>query len=60
MLNINEILQYKSLYSDTSLDSILNLTQHYKGVFILKNLSNYFGLTEDDIKQLVIDKVMKN
>ena len=54
------ILQYKSLYSDTSLDSILNLTQHYKGVFILKNLSNYFGLTEDDIKQLVIDKVMKN
>lgn len=54
------ILQYKSLYSDTSLDSILNLTQYYKGVFILKNLSNYFGLTEDDIKQLVIDKVMKN
>lgn len=54
------ILQYKSLYSDTSLDSILNLTRHYKGVFILKNLSNYFGLTEDDIKQLVIDKVMKN
>lgn len=54
------ILQYKSLYSDTSLDSILNLTQRYKGVFILKNLSNYFGLTEDDIKQLVIDKVMKN
>lgn len=54
------ILQYKSLYSDTSLDSILNLTQHYIGVFILKNLSNYFGLTEDDIKQLVIDKVMKN
>lgn len=53
------ILLYKSLYSDTSLDSILNLTQHYKGVFILKNLSNYFGLTEDDIKQLVIDKVMK-
>lgn len=49
------ILQYKSLYSDTSLDSILNLTQHYKGVFILKNLSNYFGLTEDDIKQLVIE-----
>lgn len=40
--------------------SILNLTQYYKGVFILKNLSNYFGLTEDDIKQLVIDKVMKN
>lgn len=54
------ILQYKSLYSDTSLDSILNLTQYYKEVFILKNLSNYFGLTEDDIKQLVIDKVMKN
>lgn len=54
------ILRYKSLYSDTSLDSILNLTQYYKGVFILKNLSNYFGLTEDDIKQLVIDKVMKN
>ena len=54
------ILQYKSLYSDTSLDSILNLTQHYIGVSILKNLSNYFGLTEDDIKQLVIDKVMKN
>lgn len=54
------ILQYKSLYGDTSLDSILNLTQYYKGVFILKNLSNYFGLTEDDIKQLVIDKVMKN
>lgn len=51
------ILQYKSLYS---VDSILNLTQYYKGVFILKNLSNYFGLTEDDIKQLVIDKVMKN
>lgn len=55
-----QILQYKSLYSDTSLDSILNLPQYYKGVFILKNLSNYFGLTEDDIKQLVIDKVMKN
>lgn len=54
------ILQYKSLYSDTSLDSIFNLTQYYKGVFILKNLSNYFGLTKDDIKQLVIDKVMKN
>jgi len=55
------ILQYKSIYSDVSLDSILNSTQHnYKGVFILKNLSNYFGLTEDDIKQLVIDKVMKN
>lgn len=32
------ILQYKSLYSDTSLDSILNLTQYYKGVFILKIL----------------------
>lgn len=61
MLNINESYNIKVfIVSDTSLDSILNLTQHYKGVFILKNLSNYFGLTEDDIKQLVIDKVMKN
>lgn len=60
MLNINESYNIKVFIVITSLDSILNLTQHYKGVFILKNLSNYFGLTEDDIKQLVIDKVMKN
>lgn len=60
MLNINESYNIKVFIVIPSLDSILNLTQHYKGVFILKNLSNYFGLTEDDIKQLVIDKVMKN
>ena len=60
MLNINKSYNIKVFIVITSLDSILNLTQHYKGVFILKNLSNYFGLTEDDIKQLVIDKVMKN
>lgn len=60
MLNINESYNIKVFIVIPSLDSILKPTQHYKGVFILKNLSNYFGLTEDDIKQLVIDKVMKN
>lgn len=56
------LISYKSIYgSETSLEGIFKSTQHtYKGVFILKSLKDYFELTEDDIKQLIKDKVMKN